>query len=613
MAIQQNNNGQQQQRQQARQGVGGIGGDLFSTLRGIGNGLVAQGVGGEYFSKMKETLGKTAEDLLRGVNMTIIPLSRQEYDNLRFSAMLVAFQLDALDNTVAYHTLILEATGEELRAETRNIDNQQVRINLVTSDANDVQLAELANRLMTENFSSCAIYPVAATVVPRTIDASSEDQVTPILRNAAVAATAALQSVAGMITPVSLEAVGTDTILQLDMVTDSNGCKFDAVGNPQRAAVNVTVSARQKGGENRDPLVVNAASASMKICEVSGFVNPIWAPQDIGQNGFGYIQPQQQIPTGKLVAEYVITGVHTPFAQSGAAVALALSTVLLVTDNNNWVQALIPKSYSDQNDLTDVGALNVICNVGNETENGGWGSVVNTDKMSEDLTKFNNLIGKLFRPGCVVSIDCPESAPQSWYLNQYAAAAMGDADAIASVIDAFNELTGGRFSTVFPAGGKLFSNVTRVPLGYYIGADKKMHDIRDVDLTAICNAFKNNPDNIHVFNDTFVPRLGSGVVTNLAKREGIIGHVLKEQFQINGYAMRCTFSGETIQALSKALNSMSVATVINTPLNVDSLRNGTPAPDFISSSLANTSASYVGNVGSFQRQGMNYSPNQFRR
>lgn len=612
MAIQQNNQ-PQQQRQQSRQPGTGIGGDLFSTLRGIGNGLVAQGVGGEYFSKMKETVTKTAEDLLRGVNMTIIPLSRQEYDNLRFSAMLVAFQLDAVENTVAYHTLILEATGEELRAETRNIDNQQVRINLVTSDANDTQLAELASRLMTENFSGCSIYPCAATVVPRSIDAGSEDQVTPIIRNAAVAATAALQAIGNMITPVSLEAVGPDTILQLDMSTDTQGCKFDAVGNPQRASINVTVSARQKGGENRDPLVVNAASASMKICEVSGFVNPIWAPQDIGQNGFGYIQQQQQIPQGKLVAEYVITGVHTPFAQSPAAVALALSTVLLVTDNNNWVQALIPKSYSDQNDLTDVGALNVICNVGNETENGGWGSVVNTDKMAEDLTKFNNLVGKLFRPGCVVSLDCPESSPQSWYLNPFAAAAMGDATAIGAVIDAFNELTGGRFSMHFQSGAKLFSNVTRVPLGYYIGADKKMHDIRDVDLTAICNAFKNNPDNIHVFNDTFVPRLGSGVITNLAKREGIIGHVLKEQFQINGYAMRCTFSSDTIQALSKALNSMSVSTVVNTPLNVDSLRNGTPAPDFIAGSLANTSASYVGNVGSFQRQGMNYNASPFRR
>lgn len=592
MAIE-NQNANQQTMSMGGQAIGG---DLFSTLRGMGTGLVAQGVGGEYFTKFRDSVSKIAADLLRGLNMTIIPLSRQEYDSLRFSAMVLAFQLEGAETEVSYHTLLLEATGEELKPEIRPIDNQQVRINLVTGDANDSALAQLCGRAVAETFPNSRIYSVAATVVPNSIDAGNVDQVTAVVRNAAVAGAACLQSVLGQVTPVSLDTISRDTMMVLDMTT-GNGCNYDAVGNPQRSSISVSISARKKGRMQQDLSVINAASDTLKICDVSGFVNAIWAPASQGISGFGYINPQQQIPVGKLVAEYVITGVHTPFAQSASAVALALSSVLLVADNNNWVQALIPKAFGAQNDMTEVGALNVICNVGNETANGPWGSVVDTAEMANDLGKFNQFIGKLFRPGTVVSIDCPESAPQSWYLNVFAAAAMNDAAAIAAVKEAFDELTAGNFSKFFPANASLFLSYTRVPLGYYIAADKQKRDIRDVDLTVICNAFQNNPENIHTYNDTFVPRQNSGPITNLAKREGIIGHVLKEQYKITGYAMRCTFSAETIDALSKALQSLHLNTVINTPLSVDALRTGTPAPDYIGAALVNTTQTYINNGG----------------
>lgn len=608
MTIQNQN---ESQKPNFAQGEQIIGGDFFTTLRGLSGGLVAQGVGGEYFTRFRESVTKIASDLLRGLSMTIIPLSRQEYDNLRFSAMVLAFQLEDQPDVVAYHTLILESTGEELKPEMRSIDNQQVRINLVTGDANDTALAELCERAVQETFPNMAVYSVAATVVPTSIDAVNLDHVTAVVRNAAVAGASCLQVVLNRAVPVSLDTISRDTMMVLDMTTGS-GCNYDAVGNPQRSSISVSISARKKGRTVGDLSVVNAASDTVKICDVSGFVNPIWAPANQGIAGFGYINPQQQIPVGKLVAEYVITGVHTPFAQSPSAVALALSSVLLVADNNNWVQSLIPKSFSASNDMTEIGALNTICNVGNETANGPWGSVVDTAEMANDLGKFNQFIGKLFRPGTVVSIDCPESTPQSWYLNVFAAAAMNDANAIAAVKEAFDELTAGNFSKFFQANASLFSNATRVPLGYYIAADKQKRDIRDVDLTFICNAFKNNPENIHVYNDTFVPRPNSGPITNLAKREGIISHVLKEQCKITGYAMRCTFSAETITALSQALQAMHLNTLINTPLSIDALRTGTPAPDHISGALVQTTQSYMNNAGMIgPRPGMTFNANQF--
>ena len=609
MTIETQNNSNAQT-SKAAFGQAPIGGDLFSTLRGLGGGMVAQGIGGEYFTKFRDMTLKLGADLLRGVEMSIISLSRQEYDNLRFSAMVLAFSYSEVPNTVAYHTLILEATGEELKPEIRPIDNQQVRVNLVTGDANDSALADLCQRAVMENFPNANVYSVGATVVPNTINAADVDQVTAVIRNAAVAGVSAIQAVGGETNPINLATITRDTSLVLDMVT-GNGQRYDAVGNPQRSSISVAISARKKGRMQADPTVVNTAGDTIPICEVSGFVNPIWAPIGAGAPGFGYIAQQQQVPQGKLVAEYVITGVHTPYAQSASAVALALSGVLLVADNNNWVQGLIPKSFGQKNEMADLGALNVICNIGNETANGAWGSPIDTSDMANDLMKFNQYVGKLFRPGTVVSIDCPEAAPQSWYLNVFAAAAMNDAQAISSVIAAFDDLTDGAFSKFFPESAMLFSNVTRVPLGYYIDAGKVKRDIRDVDLTVVCNAFKSNPENIHAYNDTWVNRPNSGAITNLSKREGIIGHILKEQFKITGYAMRCTFSADTIKAMSQALQAMTVSTIVNTPLSVDALRSGTPAPDYIGAALVSTGQTYMNTGAVMGRAGMSFNPQQF--
>lgn len=619
MAISTNTNQAQSQAQgQASAGysIGGAPtGDFFSTIAGLGGGLVAQGIGGEYFNAIRERLAKVSEDLLRGVKVTLIPFSRQEYEQLHFSCIALAFQLESdTDATVAYHTLILEATGEELRPEVRLIENQQVRVNLVAGDANDGELRHLVASEVSALFPNSRIYNAATTVVPLTIDARSDDAVSPIFRNAAVAATSAILTVLGKAPTVDLSTIGRETRLSLDMTT-GHGCTYDVVGNPQRADINVAVSAQKKNGRTNNTPVINKVADTIKVCEVTGFVNPIWVGQaGADYSGFGFMnQAQSNVPTGKLMAEFVVTGVHTPYAQSASAVALAISSVLLVADNNNWVQALLPRAFGARNEMSDLGALNRICNIGNETANGIWGSVIDTAEMGNDLMKFNQFIGKLFRPGTVISIDCPEASPQSWYLNQYAAAAMGDAQAIEAVKAAFDELTAGNFTKFFNPADSLFVSAQRIATGYYVtGTDKRKSDIRDVDLTMVANAFKNNPDNITEYLDTFVPRQNSGPEINRIKREGIIGHILKEQYKITGYALRCTFSASAIQALSQAMAALYLNTVVNTPLSVDQLRTGTPAPAHIHSALAQVGQTYVNSGNMVSRGGgMPYNYQQF--
>lgn len=606
MAIESTNQNNQQAQQAApsQQRQGGIT-DLFNTIRSYTGGAVATSSGGEYYKKMRDRVIELGKGLINDrLTLDVIGLNHhaQEFTFLKFSSLIVVLRDKDQPNFAAYHTLILEGTGSKLPPEQRLIDNMQTRINRVTSDAYDEQMNDLVYREVTGSFTNAQVLIAGAEVIPSTIQPES-DMVESIVRNAAAACVTAIYEVAGVFPELSLATVGRDTRANIDMVVGQSAI-YDTVGHPLRASVQVSMTLQKKDGRQRDPSVVNAPEDTIRVSEIVGFVNPIWAPRN-QQSTWGPMGMQQMVPQGKLVAEFVITGINAPFANSTAGILLALSPMLTVVDSNNWIQALMPKGISSGGnvvDFNDIGALNVICNTANQKEKGGFGDPIAPETFAGDPIKTNQLIGLYFQPGSMVSIDCPESGAQSWYLNVLAAAAQGDQASIARIIDSMNELTNGQFDRFFKAGSPLFAHSTRVPLGYYVVNGQK-RDIRDIDLTAICNIFKNNPENIAAYNDTFVDRPGSGPVTNLSKREGIISYALKEQCEITGYAQRVTLHPAFIEAFSLAVAAQAINTQINTPLSADQLRQGALAPDYVQGALvAPTNTFFNTAVGGFSRQ-----------
>ena len=89
---------------------------------------VAAGVGGEYFTKFRTAINELFKDIVEGVELKIISLNRQNAQEMRFSAIIVAVRMPKVSsNVAAYHTLILEATGEKLTprsGDARNKINQ---------------------------------------------------------------------------------------------------------------------------------------------------------------------------------------------------------------------------------------------------------------------------------------------------------------------------------------------------------------------------------------------------------------------------------------------------------------------------------------------------------
>ena len=164
-------------------------------------------------------------------------------------------------------------------------------------------------------------------------------------------------------------------------------------------------------------------------------------------------------------------------------------------------------------------------------------------------------------------------------------AAGGDQAAYNEIYNAAQELTGGLFEQHFKHGQQMFSNITRVPLGFYRLGDT-LRDLRDIDYTAVANIFANNPMQIHAYSDTFVDRPGCGSIQNLSIRENLISEALNGAIDITSYAARVSLSMDFITALSLSIASTKLPVTVNTPLSADMLCTGTAAPNFIGQALA---------------------------
>lgn len=568
---------------------------------------VAAGVGGEYFTRFRTAINELFKDIVEGVELKIISLNRQNSQEMRFSAIVVAVRMPNVSgNVAAFHTLILEATGEKLTPRMVTMDNQQVRVNMVTGDAFDEVLQKKAFDAVSSEFPSCHIYSADAMVVPSHVQppqvtavgsGNINTEFENVARNAALACVSTINGVTGNFGDLNLAQMDPDCRFVID-VTFGNHQVVDIVGNPQRASVLINYTSQKKNANNFSGLrTVNVADSVAQICELSGFLQPIWSPLYQHQNfGFQPAGHAQNMPTQSFVAELVITSVRTEFATSPAAVLMAISSILSLVDGDTWIQGFLPKSKGvgkGDVDITNIGALNIPANIHREEDLNGFGREVNVEKFANDIPKINAYLTALFQQGLVVSLDCPEAGSQSWYLNVFAAAASGDQDAAQQIFDALQELTDNHFGSHFDLDkNPMFTNIVRIPGGRYRASDGSIQDLSNIDLTAICNLYKNDPAVIFEYSNTFVNRPGVSPERNCAIREGIIQDACNQSAIIDRYSARVTFSDEFVLAISRAIGQMNIPTTVNTPLNADELRSGVPAPDYVKRSLTSGTSTY---------------------
>ena len=552
---------------------------------------ISRGVGSEFYSKLKTALTEVYKTANNAIEIALIDLDNINEPALAFSSIIVAIRNRAQSSSVAYHILLLEATGEKIAPIFETINNQQIEILRVTSDAvDDVLLAkaEAAVRRAFPNESN--IYYTEATIVPSSFNVEDKYAVHQLALNTGLAANTELEIHNREFRDIDVSNISHDSSLVVNLGF-SRQQSYNAVGDPMRNDIQISFSSRKNNVNNRN-VSVNSGDREAPVSNISAFVDLVWNPVQ-QQNQFNMYQGMQPMQTQKYSANMVITNLASQISYTPGSILLALATALSLNMSENWIQAFKPGvGNSRQVDLRDIGALNIEANLGGSDPN-AYGIRINTKEDDFKLQQLGQLVASLIRPGLMTSLDCPECGPQSWYLSMFAAAANGSQPAYRVIYDTAERLTGGRFSKYFPNGTPMFVATNRVHLGTWVDKDGVKRDIRDIDHLAVCNLVgESNPQIIRDFSDTYL-RTSYPVIQRLNARKKMLMSLTNESAQFTGFAQRVTFSAAFTESLMKAIAESGLNVRVNTPMTGNDFNDQRGVATFATNAVLNPAQSFM--------------------
>jgi hypothetical protein len=538
--------------------------------------------GSEYLIKFKEVITKiflnTNEEMRKRVRVDVIAVDNQVDDMFKFSSILVA--VSSLVNPgigVFFHTLILEATSDPVVPFTDTNVNPPVEVTRVTSDAYDRKFVDKAIEIVARNYApGTKIRPVDSTVIPRDFNPENENNMQLIAMNAGLAAMTEIETIMNNGRDITIADVLSEKNLSVNIGYQQQPV-IDIVGSPVRSDITVTFMVK-RGNSDRNNTSLNSGNQDLKLLELSSFVDLLWAP--VSQQGSGYyglgFQPQQNLVPQKFMPRVVITNITSTRCYTLATILLAIgSPATMLANNRSWYGAFKPNLHvkdRKQVDLRDIGALNYEGNLeGNAT---GRGEHMDIRSESVPIEKISAYIDMLVRPGIALAIDCPDSAPQSWYTSIFRAASEGDVRALRAIYESADKLTNGIFSTIFKTSDPMFIDKdNRIHNGHYIDNNGQKRDIRDIDYLAVCNINSDRDiKNVIDFSDTFL-QTNYPLNQRLFHRKRMINNALNDGAVFTGFSTRVTFSAEFTGALRQAIETAGLRPQLVTPHHVNDFNN----------------------------------------
>lgn len=589
-----------------------------ATFSFHGGGLFAapigQGVGSEFYSKLKTNLLEVYKQANEETEIVMIDMDNQNEPALAYSCIVVALRMKKNAAVgVAYHILILEATGDKLLPIFDNVNGSQVEIWRVTADAMDDVLVTRALEKVRKAFPTGPWYFVDGEVVPAKFNPDDKYAIHHLALNAGLAASTELAIRNPGFKDINLGHMNVDSSLNVNIGFNRQQLP-DAVGNPMRSDILINFASKRKNTQGKYASV-NSGDKEVKVSEASVFCDVVWNPTT-GMQAFNPWMMQQQQHMPKYAVRAIITNLASSFSYTPGSVLMALATVVTLRDDNNWIQTFRPSaSMGNEIDITDIGALNIEANLLNEA--GGYGTRVDTKADSFKLEDLGQLVAGLIQPGMITSLDCPEVGPQAWYLSVFAAAASGTSPAAVRVIyDAAQQLTNDNFAKYFPQGTQMFVDPNnRIHLGTWTDRAGVKRDLRDIDHIAVCNLTgERNPSAIRDWSDTFL-RTQYPLVQRLAARKRMISAMTNETAEFTGFAQRVTFSAAFMDALAKAIRETGLSVNVQTPLSGSDLTNQRGVATFANAALLAPGQTFMpaGGYGGFQQQFGNMgAPGQYR-
>ena len=555
-------------------------------------------LGSEILTKLKDKLVDIYKQAPAHV-IDLIAIDNQVETALAFSVLVVVTRLKQngkAGTKAAYHTLILEGTGVKPKPIIINENNQQMEYLRVTGNAYDDRLKRIVGAKIRQAYPNCETFAVDASVVPGSFDTENEAQCQSLAMNAAWACGTVLQTVEPGFVDFNFAAFPKDQSLTIELGFRGAPVQ-DPVGSPVRSDFVISMSSRKEGSNKNQSL--NDGDRERSLCSVNGFVDLVYSPA-AQQSNNPYMQMLPQAATQKYVPNVIITQINQNFGFTPSCVAWALASVMTLNAHANWMQAFQPNRAVTGVDLRDVGAVAIDANP--ERDPSGFGPRINTKAATFSTADLGTLLAMLVQQNIMVSIDVPECGPQTWALSMFGAAASGSPEEDKIIRAGFDDLTGGLFSTRYPAAKSLFAGRgDLVHLGTWEDSNGVKRDIRDIDLLAVCNLMGDrNPAYIRDWSDTYT-RTDFPVVQRLAARAKMISAMTFDTAEFTGYARRVTFAGEALSVLATCLVECGMNPRVVTPMSASDFNNQRAAASFANSGMVQPGvvfgASNFGTVG----------------
>lgn len=530
----------------------------------------------------------------------------------RFSAVVLTLK-QKNTNTVAFFPLILESTASApLEPDHREVGAIVYVVDHVPSDALDASFLERILKVVADAHPGAELVDCGGMVVPKNIDASIEDQVRPVLHNAARACMTAIVEQNPDFIDMNL-GLRQDNTYQTVSMQVVNQHAVDIVEQPIRQDVVITLTSRQKqnndGNRERVRSVHNIGATEKVIGGIGGFFDVVFAPK-AANAGYGMYNQNPLDRTRQFIPRFTITAMNQPRLATLASTLLLIEQATVLSEQSvrdsvffqRMKQARLNAAPKDKSvDVTDVGVLNLASNIKNEATP----TVYDLRSNAHGPDDFAAFMDQVFMPGFGLSIDVPRAGPQSWVLDVFTGAASGDPAAMAEIVRAADKLTNGVFSQIFFAGMQapvakveMFFSETNNTIhnGYFMkqeGDNTVKRDIREVDYLYVLNRFGTMDKTALDWAMTFLVNQ-MNPYQRMARRKEIIEACVGGRVYITGYSERHTFSDHFVKSLfaSRVKLALKPTFQYNNPLA--GANTGVVAPQFASGGLINGSLLQTG-------------------
>lgn len=533
-------------------------------------GIVSRNMSGETVQKIHDGLLDRAKRVMDDKTLESFRFLVLDSNQLQvnYSSILVCMKEVYKGAThIGVYDLMIEGSGRPLQPNITTIDGHTIETIFAASDIyNHKSHWDTVKKFVIDTFGiNAQVHDAGCTVIPTELDKDIPvERFQDWLHNSVQAVWAVLDIKLGSEAPAfTLAEFGEKDVLTARSEYGSvHGTNL--VGLPVREDIELTVSATNnadtQGLDMRPP---------RELTRVTGYIDLMFNPQQQQPQQFGGFPAMQQpqMPGIMYQPRLVLTSVESMTdVVTMELQLLALSTAVQLGRGGNWWNAFRRplKTYSEGANarkginLRDVGAIGY--EIKDPTNPSQPGNKIDTSATNFGDQQFAQMMGMFFNQQLLYTMDIEEAGELSWLQQTFIAAANKNEDARASILQAANRLTLGRFEKHFPFDAPVcFDDADRIHLGYYTNSDGHLRDLRELDYLAILNlAGKDDPTLVEKWERTHLDR-NIPLAVRLHERKTIIDRLLSGSVVVKGFARRITFSEQFIKALSDAIEEAGLS------------------------------------------------------